>query len=132
MLDSNDARVSVRAIHLICRRDEAGSLNHLHYDKDTKAYRSGHWDLPEADAAALVGGWLYLHPTKAKPSEWGGIIDGYDLVTVPSVGHSTRVVFSVRRVRPYGDNQKWRGKSHGMAHSGGVVPADYAHEQAEA
>jgi hypothetical protein len=122
----------MQAIHLICRRDIDGvSLNHLSFDNEAQLHRSGRWDLPQADAQALVGGWLYLHPSKSVPSEYGGIIVGYECLTDPTLGHPHRIIFLVRRRRD-GNGQKWRGNSYSMAYSSGLVPASYTHEQIEA
>jgi hypothetical protein len=119
----------MKAIHLICRRDLDGvSLNNLKFDRETKLHRSGHWDIGEAEARALVGGWLYLHPTKSEKSEYGGTIEGFEVKEMDSLAHSKRIVFLVRR-RLEGDGHRWRGRSDVNAFSGGAVPANYAHEQ---
>ena len=119
------------AIHLICRRDDGVSLNNLRAVEPRGTFLSGRWDLTEKESRALVGGWIYLHATKADRSEFGGLIEGYERVTVEEAGHTQRTVFRVRRHKA-GNGQRWRGKLHSMAHSGDPVPADLAHEQEHA
>ena len=76
----------------------------------------------------MVGGWLYLHPTKASRSEFGGVVLGYDVEIVDDVAHQRRIVFHVRKANA-GMGQRWRGKSHAMAHASGLVEADLPHER---
>ena len=119
------------AIHLICRRDDGVRLNNLRATEPRGTFLSGRWDLTEEKSRALVGGWMYLHPSKTKRSEFGGVIEGYERVTVEEVGHPQRTVFRVKR-NSAGNGQRWRGKQHGMAHNGDPVPADLPHERERA
>jgi hypothetical protein len=118
------------AIHFICKRTEGTRLRNLTFNKVTTIWRSGLWDLSPEEAQSLVGGWIYLHPTKTARSEFGGIIEGFESVTDRSYSHAKRIVFLVNN-RPDERGHRWRGRSHGMAHNGGAVEAIYAHERGE-
>jgi hypothetical protein len=74
-----------------------------------------------------MGGWVYFHPTKRKPSEFGGRI--LALAQGERIGAAvpTGTVFTLE-ARREGQGQKWRGKDHGRAWTGGVVPATLRHE----
>ncbi len=115
------------AIHFICRRDDGVSLKNLKFDKTSKQYRSGKWDVAIEDAQSLVGGWIYLHPTKTAPSDFGGVIQGFEPITDASYAHPERIIFLVDS-RHEGKHQRWRGRRHSMAHSSGVIDARYPHE----
>jgi hypothetical protein len=117
----------VPAIHFICRRDDEGGLKNLKFDKATKRYLSDKWDVAIEDAQSLVGGWIYLHPTKNAPSEFGGIIRSFEAITDTSYAHSERIVFLVDS-RLEGKGKRWRGQSHSMAHTSGLVDVTYPHE----
>jgi hypothetical protein len=80
-----------RAIHFICGRDDGVSLNNLVVDKASGTFRSGQWDISEEDARSLVGGWVYLHAAKASPSEFGGIVLGFEPVVDASLAHSAAI-----------------------------------------
>ena len=119
----------MNAIHLICRRDDGVNLNRvLLLDRATFSYRSGTWDLDAGEAQALVGGWLYLHPSKNKPSEFGGHISGFEVVQVDGLARETRIDF-IFKASPSARGTAWRGQSHGMAWTGGIVPAGLPHER---
>ena len=116
------------AIHFICKRDDGVTLNGVKRDGATGNHRSGQWDISDDDARSLVGGWLYLHPTKADRSEFGGVIVGYEPVVDKQLAHAERIVLLIEKRRE-GSGQRWRGKSHGMAYSSGLVSADLEHEK---
>ena len=116
-----------QAIHFICRRDASGGFRNGRHDKTTGHYRSGNWEVTAQEAEALQGGWVYLHPTKAGTSELGGIVRGYEPVIDHEVSRVNRILFHLD-VRPSGRGQKWRGATHAMAWTGGMVPADLPHE----
>lgn len=118
----------MRAVHFICGRDDGVSLNNFSFDDASGITRSGNWDVRKEDASALMGGWMYLHPAKASPSEFGGIIVGFEPVVDSTLKRSNRIIFLVRS-QGAGKGQKWRGKAHGMAHSSGLVDADLPHEK---
>ncbi|MEE3501652.1 hypothetical protein [Acidiphilium acidophilum] len=115
------------AVHLLCGRDNQGNLRNLTFDDAAAEFRSGNWDISEKNAELLVGGWIYLHPTKSSPSELGGVILGFEPITDESLKRSNRIVFIVRE-QPEARGRQWRGKAHGPAHSSGLVGADFPHE----
>ena len=119
----------MKAVHFICRRDESGSLRNLRFDRNSHLYHSGKWDITEEAAAALVGGWLYLHPRKADASEFGGTVEGFKLVRDDTAARTLRIELLVRK-QPQGTGQPWRGQAHGMAWTSGLVSAGFAHETA--
>ncbi len=97
--------------HLICRdRLYLRATAHPQYE-------SGFWDIPEAQAHALVGGMLYLHQTKAEPSYFGGKVLGYR-VAGSAESLPGRIVFTVLS-QQHGKSMAWEGASHGMAWDGG-------------
>jgi hypothetical protein len=117
----------VKSIHFICEHQGIGWRN-LHRDSDG-TYRSGYWDISREDAENLVGGWLYLHERKSEASAFGGKILEFEVVQREELAHAKRVVL---RLEVHGDakDQKWRGNTHNMAWTGGVVEAVLPHEVA--
>jgi hypothetical protein len=61
------------AIHLIGRLDNNLKPTNL----DQREWESGYWVVSENTAQGLVGGDLYIHDGKFKPSHFGGTILGY-------------------------------------------------------
>ena len=107
------------ALHLINRDDERGRP--LNLDKVAgDVWRTCCWMISAEDAAALVGGWVYLHSTKGEPSFFGGVV-------TPEHAREDRFAF-IFGAKPKGRGQRWRGKAHSMAWTGGLVGADAAHE----
>jgi hypothetical protein len=119
----------VNAIHIICRRDDGQNLNGLTLvDSGRRLYRSCCWDIVPQEAADLSGGWLYLHPTKAMSSEFGGrIVSVEQVLDEAPVAHQERVAL-IFEARIEARNQTWRGMDHGRAWTGGVVAASLKHE----
>lgn len=114
------------AIHLKCEREGIG-FRLLSKTDQKDRYRTCCWDLREEQARLLVGGWLYLHPeTKGDPSAFGGRIIDYQ-VTGSEEGYPGRIAF-IFDAREEGRKQLWRGLNHGMAWTGGPVPANFPHE----
>ena len=117
------------ALHVKCDRDDNGKLKGVVFDRETQTYRSGWWAFNEDEAAALVGGWLYLHADESLTSEMGGQVLSYELAQVTARGNEARVIFlfdyaaAARQVA-------WRGphppKRTGW--SGGFVDATLPHE----
>jgi hypothetical protein len=100
-------------IHFVCRSAlNLRAVNH-------PIYESGVWDLCREDAARLVGRLLFLHETKAKPSYFGGRIEGFREVDA-EYAHARRVVFRVTFL-PEGKGAPWRGHTYRMAWTSGVV-----------
>lgn len=89
-------------------------------ETETNVYYSGFWDIPLDEAECLVGGMLYLHEVKAKPSRFGGRVLAVEQVEKPEFARSKRVVFKVQALLE-GKNVKWRGADHGMASYGGII-----------
>lgn len=117
------------SIHFKCERD--GSSFRLLSKIEGNTYRTCCWDISEAEAQGLVGGWLYLHPlTKHDLSEFGGKILRYE-ITGDGEGYPGRIAF-VFEARQEGRKQKWRGQSHGMAWTGRSVTSDLPHELKDA
>jgi hypothetical protein len=65
-----------QSIHFICEREGTGLKGLTLVDRATRLYRSCCWDLTSQEAESLIGGWLYLHPTKRQPSDFGGRLSG--------------------------------------------------------
>ncbi|MCJ2016310.1 hypothetical protein MKK84_02525 [Methylobacterium sp. E-065] len=116
-----------KAIHLLCRHEGGRYRNMVHLEGQT--YRSGWWKISEVDAQALIGGWIYLHEAKAKPSGFGGCVVRVVPAGPDDEGEGERygLIFEAHQK---GRDQAWRGASHGMAWTGGLVEATAPHEAA--
>ncbi len=101
------------SLHLICR-----SGLHLLPTK-FPVFESGFWDLSADDAKRLVGGSLFLHETKSRPSYFGGTVLSWR-VTEANEPYPGRIVFEVCSTAS-GKGAKWKGAAHAMAWSGGIV-----------
>ncbi|WP_445504810.1 hypothetical protein [Microvirga sp. G4-2] len=117
-----------RAIHLINKRDENNRLKGLSRDPNRPhTHRSSCWIISDEDAAELVGGWVYLHPTKAELSEFGGLI--LNVIPTKRIGNEIEdgyeIVFESRREAR---NKKWRGRCYKMSWTSRVIEASYSHE----
>ena len=118
----------MKAIHIICHRDESGQLQGLSRIPGTQPYyQSECWDISDDEATQLVGGWVYFHPTKKKPSEFGGRILG-TAVGVRTGAATPRGIVLTLEARREGRGQKWRGQDHGRAWTGGLVEPTLDHE----
>jgi hypothetical protein len=116
------------AIHLICRHGQHGEWpESVTHDPATKTFSSGFWDIPAEDAEALVGGWLYLHPSKAEPSYFGGPISGFEQVLRDDAKRQKRIAFKFHP-NASGRGQRWRGHDHSRAWTSGLVQAGLPHE----
>lgn len=77
-------------IHLIARNASTIRDDYLiRLLKDTRypyTYCTGRWDLSSATAESLIGGLVYLHITKARPSYVGGLVCGWH----PSISHDVK------------------------------------------
>lgn len=118
----------MNAIHLKCERDPQGGLTNLVFDKASGTYRSGFWNISVADAERLVGGWIYLHEAKTVDLQFGGQVLAFEQIEREELARKDRIVLVVAPSRA-GRGQKWRGKRHEMAWTGGVVEASLPHEQ---
>ncbi len=117
----------MHAIHLKCAREGYGYANMTKSDEAKHAYRVGGWEMALEDAEALVGGWLYLHATKKRLSDFGGkvlrveadALDGED------AGEGVAFVFEADMAAK---GQEWREAQKGVTWTGGVVDAELDHE----
>ncbi len=113
----------MKVAHFICKRAEVGpGLRHVAPEPDGR-WTSGNWDMSEEQARSLIGGRIYLHSSKAKPSVFGGRVVDVRPVTDTEVAREARVVFVLE---PTKDDKgvKWRGRSDAMASYGGIVEVD--------
>lgn len=109
-------------MHLICKRATDGpGLRNLKPDESRQnIWHSGYWDLSQEDAQTLVGGMIFLHEVKAKPSRFGGRVLSFKTEDYDPAARKTRVVFTIDAV-PEGKGAKWRGADHAMASYGGII-----------
>ncbi|HEV2189017.1 MAG TPA: hypothetical protein VGR70_17540 [Stellaceae bacterium] len=121
----------MKAIHFICRRDVDGiNLNGVTVVKRglKPIYRSCCWDIPAADAEMLVGDWVYLHPKKSAPSEFGGRVIRFEAGQEwQGKAHENRIAFFLEAT-PLGKGKPWRGAEHSLAWTGGLIEASLPHE----
>lgn len=118
----------MNSIHFICHSDNRGNLKKLTQITGRPGFfRSCCWAVSQEEARALVGGWVYLHPKKSDRSEFGGRVQEINAAIRERSVRELGFEF-VLEVCPAARNQKWRGKSHGRAWTGGVVQADFPHE----
>jgi hypothetical protein len=117
-----------KSIHLICRREGAGLLGLKLIDRDKHLHRSISWELSQADADEIVGGWVYFHPSKAAPSEFGGVVVHVEQMDKLSSHGNPEIAF-ILQFRTEARGQKWRGAAYGMAWCGGLVSKTLEHEQ---
>lgn len=101
-------------VHLICKRSGVGLLG-LRFDKASKKFSSGDWKLPPEDAPKLMGGKIYLHPTKTSGATIGGTVE--KVIGPDSDGRFVFVFVAELECR----DTPWRGMDHGMAWTGGVI-----------
>jgi hypothetical protein len=118
----------MRVLHLINKQNDKGpglrNLQRLEGEKDT--YLSGYWDIPLAEAQTLVGGMLFLHEAKAKPSRFGGKVLSVEQVRMEEFAHKNRIVFKILSLLE-GRGAKWRGADHAMASYGRILDLDDPH-----
>lgn len=113
--------------HFINKREGSGreGLSRIQGNR----YRSCCWTISESDARSLVGGWIYLHETKADHSAFGGYVEAVE--PTERVGtareHGFAILFEARLA---GRNQPWRGADHAMAWWSGPVEPSAQHEDA--
>jgi hypothetical protein len=90
-------------------------------------YKSCCWVLSNEEADSLLGGWIYLHPNKSAPSEFGGRILSVEQVEHQEGTREDRLVIIFEAYREARD-QKWRGAGHGMAWTSGLIEPNFPHE----
>ena len=112
------------AIHLINRRKGPTLLGLDRWVEQADGFRSCCWQLSDEQAASLVGGWVYLHGSKAERSSFGGQILGFEQGQDGSADRKAILFRAEASCR----GQRWRGANHGMAYTSGIVTADLPHE----
>lgn len=117
-----------KAIHFINRREGSTLIGLDRWKDQEHGFRSCCWQLSDEQAVSLVGGWLYLHGSKAEKSSFGGQILGFE----QGEGDMANRKIILFRAEITCRGQTWRGADHGMAHTGGVIDADLPHEQGSA
>lgn len=107
-------------LHLLCRR-EGTALKGLSYNKETKTYISKAWDFPKEQASRLLGGSLFLHEEKNKPSTIGGIVTDVFEVTLDENDPEARKSRIAFKFEPKLEMKgaKWKGDDHAMAWNSG-------------
>ena len=88
-------------------------------DKATQRYTSGVWDVSEKTAQQLVGGYIFLHKTKAQPSFFGGIVHSFRVVST-DFAHAERIEFEVES-RAEAKHKPWSGNSGARDWWGGLI-----------
>jgi hypothetical protein len=118
-----------QSVHLICKRDDRGHLKGVSVeDKERHIHKSISWEIPLTEAEQLVGGWLYLHPSKSKLSEFGGRILKIEDSGLKDT-HGKPELAVTFESRAEARNQTWRGEDYVRAWWGGFVDADLEHER---
>lgn len=80
-------------------------------------------------SAALIGGWIYLHPDgKTDPSQFGGVILSFTPCERREGAAREQGLAFTFEARKEGRNQAWRGANHDMAWTSGLVDAALPHE----
>lgn len=113
----------MKVIHFLCRPKGRGMTGLSHVAGTT--YRSEAWPISEDEAQELVGGSIYLHEAKSKPSRIGGRILGYEVVTLDAAdpaARKQRIAFTFESSAE-GRNVPWRGQDHDMSMTSGVLDA---------
>lgn len=116
-----------KSIHLKCEKLANGQAMNVSHVDGTSNFISGYWDISDHDAELLIGGWLYLHETKASRSYRGGRISGFKHEIRADVAHQDRIGLIFRPVVE-AIGVAWRGKRHDRAWTSGLVEASFPHE----
>jgi hypothetical protein len=118
----------VKAVHLICGRNDYGCIENLTtVDMTTSMFQSGDWAFKEDDARSLIGGWIYLHPAKSETSEIGGVVSEVKCVLHKGDAIKERVNFTFES-RSVAKGKSWRGAVHRTAWTSGIIEASLPHE----
>ena len=84
-------------------------------------YTSCCWDFKLDDINDVIGGKIFLHHTKNKPSYVGGVVTKIEEVTLSDgTKRADRVKFTFIS-EAEGKGAEWIGASHSMAWNGGLV-----------
>ncbi len=114
------------AIHLLNKLDDTGRPRLLTLLGGTSC-QTCCWKLSADDAASLVGGWVYLHDKKSEVARIGGVVTAVAPAKEPGFTDQGRYAITFTS-RAEAKRMRWRGAKYGMAWTGGVIPADAAHE----
>jgi hypothetical protein len=120
----------MKAVHLVCRRGRNGSLEGMTVvEAKSRLCESNCWAFRDVDRPEqLVGGWVYFHPTKGSPSEFGGVVE--DVRPALRADKAQKEGYTIFLTsRPEGKGQRWRGADHQRAWTGGIVDASLPHER---
>ena len=112
-------------IHFINRKDGIGREGLTHVDGGN--YRSCCWALTPHQAQALVGGWIYLHESKAQHSAFGGRIVAVEPGVWEHAANQDRVAIIFQAARE-ARGQAWRGSDHTQAYKSGLIEPSLPHE----
>lgn len=119
-----------KAVHLINRlKVKADGHGYLGLGPSTHpnlpyAYSTGHWIFNHSDARSLLGGFVFLHETKAKPAHFGGLIYDWQPVEVNDAKTSHRVLFHFLYTAD-ALNANWQGHIHKQAWTGYIIDKKY-------
>lgn len=107
----------MKAAHFINRREDGKLIGLQLVDAKKHTYSSEAWKLSEAEAEALVGGWIYLHAAKSEGASFGGQISAVELTEAENEGRY-RIHFEAKT---QARGKPWDGQHHSMAWWSGVI-----------
>ena len=111
----------MKAVHLICRRDEVTKRpKGIDPIAGNHQYSSVAWDFSPEQAESLIGGEILFHQTKAEKSYLGGTITGYEEINRDDLARQERIKFTFTATLE-AKNQPWRGHDHSMAWTSGII-----------
>lgn len=111
----------MKAVHLICKGTPENKKNGLEPTRiEGDIYTSRGWNFSRDEADSIVGGMIYFHRSKAKPSFFGGQIERWEWVVADDVARQNRIRFIFKRLDG-GKNQKWRGQDHARAWTSRII-----------
>lgn len=115
----------MKILHVINKQssDGPGLRNLRPPEQGEDLWTSGYWDIPLEDAETLVGGNLYLHETKSRPSRFGGRVIAVEEVECDGFARAKRVIFKILAL-PEARGVKWRGADHAMASYGKIMDVE--------
>ena len=119
-----------KAVHLINRyKVKADGRGYLGLEQSTHptlpyAYSTGHWVFSHSDAHSLLGGFVFLHDTKAKPAHFGGLIYDWQPVVVNDAKTRHRVMFHFLYTAD-ALHANWQGNLHKQAWTGYIIDKEY-------
>lgn len=108
-------------LHLVCKAN--AGLRCI--DRERAIYASESWLLTDQEIADLVGGRVFLHETKSRPSHFGGSLIEARPVDLSETGARRRYTLFLQS-RSDCKNVPWNklGSNHAMAWSSGVIAGD--------